>query len=671
MANNPQLDIIWPIAELLRGDYKRSDYGKVILPFTVLRRVDCILTPTKQAVLAAVPDAVSKGEKVADYLLNNKAKHSFHNRSPYDFQKLLAEPNQIAANLMHYLNGFSSNIREIFEYFLFADQIIRLDKADLLYKVVQEFSKVDLHPKDEQHPAGVDNHGMGTIFEELIRRFSEQSNETAGEHFTPREVIKLMVNLLFLEDREALSKEGIVRTLYDPACGTGGMLSVAEEYLRELNSQGRLEVFGQEINPEAYAICKSDMIIKGHNAANLKFGNSFTTDGLSGEKFDYMLSNPPFGVEWKKVEESIRDEYNNLGYAGRFGAGLPRISDGSLLFLQHMLAKRKETDGGTRIGIIFNGSPLFSGGAGSGESNIRRWIIENDWLEAIIAMPDQLFYNTGIYTYIWIVTNRKPAKRRGKIQLINAVGQFIRKRKSLGNKRNEIGDGEEGRPDQIAEITRIYGEYSDGPTCKIFDNDDFGYRRITVERPLRMNFRISQERIARLKMARLPADVIDQATEVLQRGLVSDQEQPLYKNMPEFEAAVTALWDRTAYPYPKTRQLETILLAMGENDETAEIMRSADDSPIADPDLRDFENVPLKVDIREYFEREVLPFVPDAWINETVRDEQDGVVGVVGYEIPFTRYFYQYEQLTPINNLEEEIVLLDVQIQSMLKRMIK
>ncbi len=670
MANNHQLDIIWPIAELLRGDYKRSDYGKVILPFTVLRRLDCILAPTKQAVLTAVPEAVSKGEKVTDYLLNNKAKQAFHNRSPYDFQRLLAEPNQIAANLMHYLNGFSANIREIFEYFSFADQITRLDKADLLFKVVQEFSKVDLHPKDEHHPNGVDNHGMGTIFEELIRRFSEQSNETAGEHFTPREVIKLMVNLLFLEDREVLSKEGIVRTLYDPACGTGGMLSVSEEYLRDLNPQGRLEVFGQEINAEAYAICKSDMIIKGHNAANIKFGNSFTTDGLAGEKFDYMLSNPPFGVEWKKVEESIRDEHNNLGYAGRFGAGLPRISDGSLLFLQHMLAKRKETEDGTRIGIIFNGSPLFSGGAGSGESNIRRWIIENDWLEAIIAMPDQLFYNTGIYTYIWVVTNRKPIKRRGKVQLINAVGEFVKKRKSLGNKRNEIGDGEEGRPDQIAEITRIYGDFSDSPTCKIFDNTDFGYRRITIERPLKMNFRISPERIARLKTARLPMDVINQSIEILNHSLESGQQQPLYKSLSDFESAVTALWDQTGYSIPKPKQLEMIFMAMGDKDETAEIM-TADGTPVADPDLRDYENVPLKVDIREYFEREVLPFVPDAWINETVRDEQDGEVGIVGYEIPFTRHFYEYLNPPSISEIVSEITELDNQIQGMLGKIIR
>jgi type I restriction enzyme M protein len=667
MENTQQLDIIWPIAELLRGDYKRSDYGKVILPFTILRRLDCILAPTKQAVLDAVPDATKKGEKVADYLLNSKAKQAFHNRSPYDFQRLLDDSNSIAANIMNYLNGFSANIREIFEYFSFADQVSRLDKANLLYKVVQEFGKVDLHPKDEQHPNGVDNHDMGAIFEELIRRFSEQSNETAGEHFTPREVIKLMVNLLFLEDREALCKEGIVRTLYDPACGTGGMLSVSEEYLRQLNPQGRLEVFGQEINPEAYAICKSDMIIKGHNAANIKFGNSFTTDGLTGEKFDYMLSNPPFGVEWKKVEESIRDEHSNLGYAGRFGAGLPRISDGSLLFLQHMLAKRKETDGSTRIGIIFNGSPLFSGGAGSGESNIRRWIIENDWLEAIVAMTDQLFYNTGIYTYIWIVTNRKSPQRQGKVQLINALGDFVKKRKSLGNKRNEIGDGEEGRPDQIGAITKVYGDFTLSPTCKIFDNADFGYRRITVERPLRMSFQISVERVTRLKVLKLPQDLINQATDVLNRGLAAG-EQPLYRDLPAFQAAVTALWDQTMYAYPKLKQWEAILRALGERDEAAEILRDSEGIPVPDPELRDFENVSFKENVQDYFEREVRPYVSDAWINESICDEQDGEVGIVGYEIPFTRYFYLYEQPDEINKIAAGIQALEEKIQGMMEK---
>jgi len=503
--------LIWDIAERLRGDYKRSDYGKVILPFTVLRRLDCVLEPTKAAVLAAVPEAIQRGDRAADYILNRTSGYTFHNRSRYTWPLLLADPNAIAANLTHYVNGFSANIREIFEYFSFAEQIIRLDKAgsDLLYQIVGQFANVNLHPNL------VSAHDMGNVFEELIRRFSEQSNETAGEHFTPREVIKLMVDLLFQEDRATLAQEGVVRTLYDPACGTGGMLSIAEEYLHELNDKTRLEVFGQELNPESYAICKADMIIKGNNAGNIKFGNSFTSDGLAGQQFDYMLSNPPFGVEWKKVETIIRAEKDNQGWSSRFGAGLPRISDGSLLFLQHMLAKRKDTDQGSRLAIVFNGSPLFSGGAGSGESEIRRWIIEKDWLETIIALPDQLFYNTGISTYIWIVTNHKTEERRGKVQLVNAASAFVKKRKSLGNKRNEIGDGKEGRPNQIANIVRLHGAFTSGPHVKIFDNADFGYRRITVERPLRLNFALTEERIAKIQTLTLPEEVKTRALTAL------------------------------------------------------------------------------------------------------------------------------------------------------------
>jgi type I restriction enzyme M protein len=427
-------NFIWSVADLLRGDYKQADYGKVILPLTVLRRLDCVLEPTKQKVLEYLPRVENMNIQNIDPILNNIADLNFHNKSKYDFERLKADPDNIAANLRNYINGFSADAREIIEYFSFGDQITRLDEANLLFLVVTRFGEIDLHPDK------VSNIEMGYIFEELIRRFSELSNETAGEHFTPREVIRLMVNLLFVNDTQILTKQGIVRTLYDPACGTGGMLSIAEEYLRELNPDARLEVFGQEINPESYAICKSDMLIKGQNISNIKFGNTFTTDGLENEKFDYMLSNPPFGVNWKKVQKQIRDEHEKRGAAGRFGAGLPRVSDGSFLFLQHMISKMKPTDGGSRIGIVFNASPLFTGGAGSGESDIRKWIIENDMLEAIVAMPEQLFYNTGIATYVWIVTNRKPDERRGKVQLINAVSLFNKMSRSLGNKRNEIGD---------------------------------------------------------------------------------------------------------------------------------------------------------------------------------------------------------------------------------------
>ena len=488
MVNNfkERANFIWGIADLLRGDYKQSEYGRVILPLTVLRRLDCVLEPTKEKVLSYLPQVKSLSPGAAETVLKKKAKLSFYNKSKFDFQKLVADPNDIAANLRNYINGFSKNARSILEHFNFDDHIERLDKSNLLYMVVKRFAEVDLHPDV------VRNIEMGYIFEELIRKFADLSNETAGEHFTPREVIRLMVNILFLNDKEILTKKGIVKTLFDPACGTGGMLSVAEEYLRELNPDADLRVFGQELNPESYAICNSDMLIKGQNTEHIKFGNSFTQDGLKDEKFDYMLSNPPFGVEWKKIKDEITKEYEQLGFSGRFGAGLPRISDGSFLFLQHMISKMRPEDGGARLGIVFNGSPLFSGGAGSGESEIRKWIIEHDMLEAIVALPDQLFYNTGISTYIWIVTNRKVKERKGKIQLINAVEFFVKMTRSLGNKRNEISD------EHIAKITKIYGEFKQEEYCKIFPNKYFGYTRVTVERPLRFNFQISKERVDRL-----------------------------------------------------------------------------------------------------------------------------------------------------------------------------
>ena len=405
-------NLIWAVADLLRGDYKQSDYGKVILPMTVLRRLDCVLAPNKQKVLDYLPKVEKLSDSAKDLALNKIAGANFHNRSQFDFARLVADPNHIAANLRHYINGYSASAREIIEYFNFGDQIERMDdpKADILFQVVKKFAEIDLSNMGAMQ--------MGYVFEDLIRRFAEQSNETAGEHFTPREVIKLMVNVLFNEDSQSLTQPGIVKTLYDPACGTGGMLSIAEQHLTAFNSQAKLELFGQEINPESYAICKSDMLIKGQNPANIKFGNTFTVDGLKDERFDYMLSNPPFGVDWKKAQKIITDEHKDNGFAGRFGAGLPRINDGSLLFLQHMISKMKPPQaGGSRIGIVFNGSPLFTGQAESGESNIRQWIIENDWLEVVIALPDQLFYNTGISTYIWILNNHKSKARKGKVQL--------------------------------------------------------------------------------------------------------------------------------------------------------------------------------------------------------------------------------------------------------------
>lgn len=484
-------DLIWKVADLLRGDYKQSDYGKVILPMTVLRRLDCVLEPSKQKVLDYLIKVNSLKDSAKDIALNKIAGFNFHNRSQFNFTKLIADPNNIAANLRNYINGFSVTAREIIEYFNFDDQIDRMDdpKSDILFRVIKAFEEIDL--------AEMDSMEMGYVFEELIRKFAEQSNETAGEHFTPREVIKLMVNVLFIEDRDILTQEGIVKTLYDPACGTGGMLSVGEQYVKELNPKAELKVFGQEINPESYAICKSDMLIKGQNPSNIKFGNTFTVDGLENEKFDYMLSNPPFGVDWKKAEKTIKTEAEKKGFNGRFGAGLPRINDGSLLFLQHMISKMKSS--GTRIGIVFNGSPLFTGSAESGESNIRKWIITNDWLEAVIALPDQLFYNTGISTYIWIITNNKSDARKGKIQLINATGvkdeemlkegkidvnRFWQKMdRSLGNKRKKIIEDCAGMG--IDFITRIYGDFEENDFCKIYPNDFFGYWRVTIEQPLK------------------------------------------------------------------------------------------------------------------------------------------------------------------------------------------
>ncbi len=573
-------NFIWSIADLLRGHYKQADYGKVILPFTVLRRLDSILQPTKKDVLTAFQKHKDKKPEVLEPILNNAAKAKFHNRSRFDFAELAKDHNNIAANLRNYINGFSISVREIIEYFSFEDQIRKLDEYDLLYMIIKRFAESNGIFKD------VDSIHMGYIFEELIRKFAELSNETAGEHFTPREVIRLMVNLLFVNDKAILRKQGIVKTMYDPAGGTGGMLSVAEEYVHELNPDARLEVFGQEINPESYAICKSDMLIKGQNPSNIKFGNTFTQDGLEGEVFDYMLSNPPFGVDWKKAEKYIKDEAANRGKAGRFGAGLPSISDGSLLFLQHMISKMKRSAGGSRIGIVFNGSPLFSGGAGSGPSEIRKWIIENDMLEAIIAMPDQLFYNTGISTYVWIVTDRKSKERKGKVQLINATGAdkedknnpfYSKMLRSLGNKRKEIHE------EAIKRITQIYGDFKEGSYCKIFDNDDFGYRRITVERPKR--------------------------------------------------------------------------------DEKGNIEKDRKGNPVPDADLRDFENVPLKEDVEEYFKREVLPHVPDAYIDHGKTK--------VGYEINFTKYFHKYKPLRSLEEIRMDILALETETDGMINQVIQ
>ena len=514
-------NFIWSICNLLRGPYKRNEYRKVILPLTVLRRFDCLLAPTKAQVLEEYEKIKTRPEAAVRRMLSGITERPFYNLSKLDWPTLLNDPNQLAPNLNAYINGFSDNVREIMERFAFGQQITRMDEKNLLYEVIKRFNGVDLSPKR------VDNVQMGYVFEELIRIGAEQSNEEAGEHFTPREVIKLMVNLLLAPEQD-LRKSHIVKTLYDPACGTGGMLSVAEQYIRALNDEAKPFLFGQDYNDEAWAVCKSDMLVKGEDADNIRLGDTFTQDAFEYDDqdrkhtFDYMLANPPFGVEWKQQQQHIKREAATMGYEGRFGAGLPRINDGSLLFLQHMLSKRlPPEEGGSRIAIVFNGSPLFTGDAGSGESNIRQWIIENDWLEAIVALPDQLFYNTGISTYIWVLTNRKTPQRAGKVQLIDARRFFVKMPKSLGNKRNKLGDPNDrpSEPDQIGDITRIFGNSQDGEThtfpeedpitkesverkrivSKVFDNEDFGFHKIVVERPLRLNFQASPKRIARLE----------------------------------------------------------------------------------------------------------------------------------------------------------------------------
>jgi type I restriction enzyme M protein len=642
-----------------------------------------VLEPTKEKVLAKFEGM--KGGKVENIepVLNRLTGVGFHNTSRLDFQKLAGEPDKIAANLTRYIKSFSSKAREILEYFGFEAEIAKLDEADRLYLVVSKFTKIDLHP------GKVSNIEMGYIFEELIRKFNEAANETAGDHFTPREVIRLMVNLLFDPDNDVLTKKGIIRTMLDPACGTGGMLSVSSEYLSELNPDAMLEVFGQDWNKESYAVCGSDMLIKGENIDHLVCADSFTKDGFVGQRFDYLMANPPFGVEWKPMESFITSEHNLQGFSGRFGAGLPRINDGSLLFLQHMISKMKPaSDGGSRIAIVFNGSPLFTGDAGSGESEIRRWIIESDWLEAIIALPDQLFYNTGIYTYVWVVTNRKPPRRRGKVQLANAATFYQKMRKSLGNKRNEIGDGKDGKADDIAQITRLYGSFAEGEHVKIFDNTDFAYRQVTIERPLRLNFQASPERIARLseqtafqnlakskkKMGSKAAEEeIAQGIELQQkiRAALSRLSPTLIvKNREVFcqhlDAVCAAAEIKLTAPVRKA-----ILAALSERDDAADICKGADGNPESDSELRDYENVPYKQDVTEYFEREVKPHVPDAWVNQQDRDKADRRVGIVGYEIPFTRHFYKYVPPRPLEEIEADIAGLEKNIISLLREVAK
>ncbi|MFG2560329.1 N-6 DNA methylase [Streptomyces sp. NPDC048496] len=651
----------WSVADLLRGDYKQSDYGKVILPLTVLRRLECVLEPTRDKVVETV--AKFAGQEIdTDHFLRKASGHSFYNKSELTLKKIAADPQNAAKNLQIYVGAFSENAREVLDKYEFNQQVRKLDSANLLYQVIGRFTDLDLHPDV------VPNHNMGYIFEELIRRFSEQSNETAGEHFTPREVIKLMVNLLVAPDADALSLPGVVRTVMDPACGTGGMLSAADDRIKALNPDATVEVYGQELNPESWAICRSDLMIKGQDPENIRFGNSFSDDGHARRTFDYILANPPFGVEWKKVKEEVEYEHKSLGDAGRFGAGLPRINDGSLLFLQHMISKMKPVDvnggGGSRIAIVFNGSPLFTGAAESGESNIRRWILENDWLEAIVALPDQLFYNTGISTYFWILTNRKDADHKGKVVLLDARDQWQKMRKSLGDKRKELGDGTNGRPDHIADITRLYAEavhVAKDPEhplhgkVKLFANEAFGYQRITVERPLKLRFEVTEETLAALAEAK-PVARLEGSEEFVAavRTLLGSSWATKSEAFIALKDAVVAAgltWPAGA-PFAKA-----VREAVGVRHPEGEVQRVKGASE-PDGDLRDYENVPLGEDVEEDLKREVLPHVPDAWIDHTKTK--------IGYEIPFTRHFYVYKPPRPLAEIDAELKSLEAEIQALL-----
>jgi type I restriction enzyme M protein len=634
----------------------------VILPLVVIRRLDCVLEPTKPTVLTRKTQLEGKIEDM-EAVLQAASGQQFFNTSPLDFRRLLDDPANVGDNLRAYVAGFSASARDVVDKFDFQAQITRLERANLLYLVVAKFAEIDLHPDK------VSNIEMGYIYEELIRKFSELSNETAGEHFTPREVIRLMVNLLLVEDEEILTRRGIVKTLYDPACGTGGMLSVSEDHLRRLNPQARLEVFGQELNPETYAICRSDMMLKGQDASHIICGNSFDQDGLPDEHFDYMLANPPFGVEWKMVKDAIEKEAETRGFSGRFGAGVPRINDGSFLFLQHMISKMKPAeDGGSRLAIVFNGSPLFTGAAGSGESEIRRWIIENDWLEAVVALPDQLFYNTGISTYFWIVTNRKSPHRRGKVQLVDAREYFVKMRKSLGEKRKEIS------PEQIEAITRLYGDFTEGEQVKVFPNEAFGYMRITVERPLRLRWEVTEETIAAVAVAK-PIEKLDPKVRQQLRQALTARLGATGATEREMTKTIGDDLGRILLPGPAEKALYG---ALAVRDDQAQPPTDRKGNPEPDPDLRDNENVPLPAialsyvphptdrlnrpeflsAVSDYMKAEVLPYVLDAWVDTDKTK--------VGYEIPLTRHFYKYSPPRPLAEIDAELRELEAEVQRLM-----
>jgi type I restriction enzyme M protein len=629
-AHSEKVSFIWSVKEILRDHYKRHQYGEVILPFCVLRRLDCVLEPLKEKVVAKAATIKGDLDAHAD-LLAHTAAQPFYNTSKFTFETLLGDQHHITENVSDYINGFSPSTRDALEKFGLARHVAKMGEAGILYMVVQRFAEIDLHPDR------VSNLEMGYIYEELVRVTADLSNEEAGEHFTPREVIQLMVNVLFADEDQLLTPGRIAR-VYDPACGTGGMLSEAAAHLREINPKAKLHLYGEEIQPESYAVCRTDMLLKDQ-AASIVYGDSFVQDGFPSERFDYMLANPPYGKDWKTIEKDVKVEHQNLGMAGRFGAGLPSTSDGQILFLQQMISKmRPVDDGGSRIAIVFNGSPLFSGDAGSGMDPIRRWIIENDWLEAIIGLPDQLFYNTGINTYIWVVTNRKRPERTGYVQLIDARDLYSKMRKSLGNKRNEL------TAEHIAEITRVYEGLVKGERSKILANESFGYRKVTVERPLRVCYEGTFDAIEALGPS-TAFEQLDSEDASALRDALHTLDGASYATLSELEQALKPVFEKVAKV--PTAVKKAVIAAFTVRDSTADPTTNAKGALEPDPELRDTEHVPLDEDVDEFMAREVLPFAPDAWVDDTKTK--------TGYEIPFTRQFYKYVPPRPLEEIDAEI----------------
>ena len=696
MNHSEIVSFLWGVADLIRDTFKRGKYQDVILPLTVLRRLDCVLAATKQKVLGRQAELRGKKLENLDPQLRKIAGFAFYNTSRYDFDKLLADAPHLAANLRNYIAGFSPNMREVLEKFDFDNTISKLDEAGLLFQVLERFKNVDLHPDR------IDNPTMGTIFEELLRKFNEAMNENPGEHFTPRDVVHLMVDLMLAGDEKEIRAKKAIRTVYDPCCGSGGMLMITKEHITvglrkngdllrpAINPDAEIHLFGQEVNPETWAVSKSDLFMKdpsGRDAEHIAYGSTLANDRHSGQTFDYLIANPPYGKDWKRDDDAVRAEHGR-GAAGRFGPGLPRISDGQLLFLLHMIAHAKgPKEGGSRIAIIMNGSPLFTGDAGSGESEIRRFILEHDLLEALIALPEQLFYNTGIATYVWVVTNRKPHARKGKVQLIDATSFWAPMRKSLGDKRREIP------LERSRDILRVHAGFKDGETRKaakdgkkevvvsrIFPTTHFGFRKITVERPLKLNFQASAERIALLEQEK----GVQALAQSKKKGAAGAKEQAegrafqeaiykllhtlpgtLLRDRGEFERLLDAAGTKAGLKLPAPAR-KAILSALSERDETAAICRDNDGNPEPDPELRDTESVPLAERVEAFFEREVKPHVPDAWIDTSKRDPKDGKVGLVGYEINFNRYFYRYTPPRPLEEIEGEIRGIEQDILRML-----